>query len=1582
MNIHIKNIALIVLAAFLLPLEMVADRDVDKPNGSLSNAGGGGGNNSGSNSTADVIRGNCLVGTSRAELDINNVRTLILMRGDMFWDPSVGQPQYEVPKVDDPNVPKRHSIFAGAVWIGGRNPSSREVIVAAQTYGQGQISYWPGPVGVTFPSGAESEPTFTTTSDACNRWDDHFKINDDVIEQFRFGTYQSALSAVGGDTFAVSIPENDIPEEILNWPGRNNRHLIQQGVPYMDQPLARFADFNGNDEYEPTLGEYPFTPGSEFGAGADQSIFWVLNDVGNVKVLGTALAERFNIGIELQTEAFAYATSDEVNNMTFYRNKIINKGSTTMDSTWFGQWMDPDLGNPADDYVGCFIERGLGVCYNGDGDDDGLRGYGTDPPTVGVDFFIGPAADPNDGVDNDKDGWIDEGNDGIDNDCNGFIDDEDFTILADGRIRYNEREKIIMSNFVYYNNSSDPVNGNPTFAAEYYRYLRSIWRNNNPITYDGLLGITPIGQTSAGLDGEVVNYPTNFIFPCDQQYNKLGGFSCNPAVPKSDSLAEIFWVNDATEPMPPWNERTAGNPPGDRRFLQSAGPFFLEPGAVNELTVGIVWVDENLVNCGGEIVNADDKAQALFDNDFKILNGPNAPNLEIIEFDEELVLAIEETDFFIDNQPQTQSTYRELFVADGAPTFYTFQGYLIYQLREENVSVDQISNPDRARLVAQVDVRDGVTSIFNTITDPVTGLEVLSGSPPDGIVVESGDRGIQKTFRITDDLFAPGEGGLVNFRNYYYTVIAYGYNPNAKEDPYLQGRRNVRTYTAIPHKVDPESYGTRLSSNFGDLLDIGKISGKGNGDKFLELADGERDSIIAGPDYLDNVVNYQGNSAPIEVKIYNPKQVQDGTFRVEFNSLIDITGSVLGYQVGDTIISLVEFAAPETESEVVDFELYEQEQVQGIGVIEGIDSAFGKLEVRVLNEQLGGNFVLDVEQFNIDTSFVDETRSFAGYVSLAANALIKRGDVVIDTVEVTEYVLNGYYDVSLDGSGFIQRFVTIPGEEVFPEYGFSIEVASAFEPTEFIDQAGLNARNGFQGAEFEIVGDGSDFLDLIQTSELTASGYTDIVREGAPGDNSETPDPFENDPLGIYDRVLDGSWVPYAKSAENLATLSNGRLDYGPAKAVRDLGGNYYPINNFRELPSVDVVITSDKSKWTRVPVFQMGYPEGFDSTVVDFSDSTLWNTGGLRHLIKSRVPSVNQDFLPDGSTSPYVAADGSAVPSTGMSWFPGYAIDVERGIRLNMAFSESMLEPQPFNSGNPLPIENGNDLIWEPSNTANGHYNYIYIAKSKYDEGRELERRMDSLQNNYQSPPSPAFASQFRNVELLHWRGFRVEEASSYSGLSAGFNFWNPVFYNSATGELTGHTGIMEDFMWVGNLRSTVPDLYSNGEYVFENEAIAKLRVDHDFEAYDNLVSDTLPFAFEDDQPEFFFTISGESAQINAKDVQESALDLVRVVPNPYYGFSQYEGSRLDNRVYITNIPTKCNIKILSMNGSIVREFDVDRSSDPTNTFVEWNLRNADNLLIASGVYMILIDAPDIGEQKVIKWFGSIRPVDLESLR
>ena len=81
--------------------------------------------------------------------------------------------------------------------------------------------------------------------------------------------------------------------------------------------------------------------------------------------------------------AFGFQTSDEVNDMTFYRYKVLNFSSSVLDSTYFGQWVDADLGAYDDDYVGCDTTLDLGICYNGDAVDGPTSpNYGENPPSL------------------------------------------------------------------------------------------------------------------------------------------------------------------------------------------------------------------------------------------------------------------------------------------------------------------------------------------------------------------------------------------------------------------------------------------------------------------------------------------------------------------------------------------------------------------------------------------------------------------------------------------------------------------------------------------------------------------------------------------------------------------------------------------------------------------------------------------------------------------------------------------------------------------------------------------------------------------------------------------------------------------------------------------------------------------------------------------------------------------------------------------------------------------------------------------------------------------------------------------------
>ncbi|TSJ41696.1 T9SS type A sorting domain-containing protein, partial [Fluviicola chungangensis] len=110
------------------------------------------------------------------------------------------------------------------------------------------------------------------------------------------------------------------------------------------------------------------------------------------------------------------------------------------------------------------------------------------------------------------------------------------------------------------------------------------------------------------------------------------------------------------------------------------------------------------------------------------------------------------------------------------------------------------------------------------------------------------------------------------------------------------------------------------------------------------------------------------------------------------------------------------------------------------------------------------------------------------------------------------------------------------------------------------------------------------------------------------------------------------------------------------------------------------------------------------------------------------------------------------------------------------------------------------------------------------------------------------------------------------------------------------------------------------------------------------------------------------------SRDVLASALDLINVVPNPYYAFSEYERNKVDKRVKIVNLPEVCTVTIYTMSGKMVNQFKKDNAL----TFLDWTLANKTGIPVASGVYLIHVEVPGIGE-KILKSFVSMRELDIE---
>jgi len=224
-----------------------------------------------------------------------------------------------------------------------------------------------------------------------------------------------------------------------------------------------------------------------------------------------------------------------------------------------------------------------------------------------------------------------------------------------------------------------------------------------------------------------------------------------------------------------------------------------------------------------------------------LLDGPDAPEVTVQELDREIILYLDN----IKGSNNYGERYEELDVtipplnpdtiAERYDSTYNFEGYQIYQLKDNEVSIADIGDLNKARLVAQCDIKNDVDMLVNMVKDETSGFSVPH------IMVQGENKGIRHSFKFTEDAFATGDNRLVNHKKYYYVAIAYAYNNYLQYEQdinnpaglagqtktYLAGRKSatgpIKVVTAIPHIPSPESDGTILHSCWFSQMNLQSI---------------------------------------------------------------------------------------------------------------------------------------------------------------------------------------------------------------------------------------------------------------------------------------------------------------------------------------------------------------------------------------------------------------------------------------------------------------------------------------------------------------------------------------------------------------------------------------------------------------------------------------------------------------------------------------------------------------------------------------------------------------------------------------
>ena len=630
----------------------------------------------------------------------------------------------------------------------------------------------------------------------------------------------------------------------------------------------------------------------------------------------------------------------------------------------------------------------------------------------------------------------------------------------------------------------------------------------------------------------------------------------------------------------------------------------------------------------------------------------------------------------------TQETETHAYTNDERS--YKFEGYQIYQLKDATVSVTDLGDETKARLVAQCDIENYYDTTNTLPIGKLVNYEMNGtiGAMVPSVKVVGANKGIQHSFRINTDAFAVGQNTkLVNNKEYYFIAVAYAHNRykaydptdatklDGQKAPYLAGRKNekqgsIEPIKVMPHDPSNENGGTIIQAAYGDSPEITRIEGFGNGNNILRVTEKSIEELMGAPGVekthnatMDNrgVMNdpwiianpvYEKNYGPVSIIIVDPLSVKPGEFYIKFNgidsSAMWTVSRVDGQPIYDDVYTVNSEHA---------IGRYNEQLILDLGISIRISDGKGAASELEYDQRQGliGGFVNDGSVLSATMEFEDVTKSWLTGFSDNDNVMvmnwIRSGNQFVEANR-NEF-LNGEGAVVVTQGGYLDEdYYKSSVDEQLRTNTFALDKNETFEKVLQIS----SVDNG-TWAPYGLV----SLLDYHPAFSLR-----DYVAER---------ENFKYGPGGLGDNSSTG----YNRYAESYDKVYRSFYDHASNSSLL--------FNDMSEVSSIRVVITKDKSKWTRCPVLEM-------------SDDYSQSEGNARRFQLRKAASVDKEGnpVPDGSDYAY-----------GMGWFPGYVINLETGERLNVMFGEDSRYPN----------QNGKDMLWNPTSTLTvGSSDYVIVGR------------------------------------------------------------------------------------------------------------------------------------------------------------------------------------------------------------------------------------------------------------------------------
>ena len=331
-----------------------------------------------------------------------------------------------------------------------------------------------------------------------------------------------------------------------------------------------------------------------------------------------------------------------------------------------------------------------------------------------------------------------------------------------------------------------PLIQSPGDTARYYNPPGS----NNLVTKPGfrISGMSSFNMYTGGDPG--VGDPSNYR----ETYYNLQGIKRNGTT----------WINPITGQVTKF--AYSGNPDfgtgwnevsnGDRRYLQSFGPYTINPGDTQSIVVAqLIARGNSNFNSITLLETSAALLQRFFDSNFGAKVLAIAPNVKSFAYGNGKI-----------NLSWNDTCERISYPNKLSGGTYRFQGYNIYRIRPNNVS------PSKADtiLIKTFDIIDGIKDIRDSVyLDEYQGIIY-------GVVQNGSDNGIVRSIELTKDTVSGS--GFINGTEYKFAVAAYYYDPSGGINslPKLLTSPIPDNITkVVPQGIAPEA---QISYEYGDTI--------------------------------------------------------------------------------------------------------------------------------------------------------------------------------------------------------------------------------------------------------------------------------------------------------------------------------------------------------------------------------------------------------------------------------------------------------------------------------------------------------------------------------------------------------------------------------------------------------------------------------------------------------------------------------------------------------------------------------------------------------------------------------------------